>query len=551
MRTENGFNIVTWNDAPIVSSGAAGTALQMIPASAIQALATLTNIGSVCTATTATPHNLPNGSSAQILGANDAAFNGYFVMNYISATSFSYQAASVPAVAFGQATVSTFKARRALVYADPANTGPVTFGPNSNATSRTLAAGVEYQIPESIGPQDFGAKFDLATWWFKSASASQTLRILLLSITVMLFFLSDSARAQYFPPSGGGGGSGTNYIAGQGIQITGPTIAAIGNGSGLTNLHAASLDSSTNPVANFGIVNIGTPIPLSSISSSPGTVGQIPSANGSGGFYFTNISATFSNIGPWQFLAIPDGSGGFNLMTTNPTAGVGFTINTDGGATWNGGIETGGGFAFGAGANSTGGGFSLVGGVASQPGDIALGGTSTGTQSSVNIGVGSATGATSIMIDAGNSPQVNATTRSVMIHGVNGIFLISPTTVSNSFTVTGAISSIPTNKAPFVNILSPSPAVALATSWTNTYGTRITLTIDGTLNMAVAGTTTVSVTNLTTTDSHTFAGSTLSIAGTTYFSYPYEMSPSDVIQVIAVNTGTATTTITKATVRLK
>ena len=105
-----------------------------------------------------------------------------------------------------------------------------------------------------------------------------------------------------------------------------------------------------------------------------------------------------------------------------------------------------------------------------------------------------------------------------------------------------------TNTAAF-NLVSGQTNVALATNWTNKYSGRIILTVDGTLNMAVAGSTIVTLTNLTTTESHVIAGSTVSISGTTYFSYPYRMSTNEVVQVIAANTGTATTTLTKTTVK--
>jgi hypothetical protein len=101
------------------------------------------------------------------------------------------------------------------------------------------------------------------------------------------------------------------------------------------------------------------------------------------------------------------------------------------------------------------------------------------------------------------------------------------------------------------DILNPSPGVVLGVLWTNTYGSPITLTIDGTLNLATGGSTMVTLTNLTTTESHVIAGSTIPAAGSSYFSYPYEMPANGVIQIIASNTGTAMATITRTTVKLK
>ena len=101
------------------------------------------------------------------------------------------------------------------------------------------------------------------------------------------------------------------------------------------------------------------------------------------------------------------------------------------------------------------------------------------------------------------------------------------------------------------DILNPSPGVALGTRWTNTYGAPITLTIDGTLNLAAGGSTLVTLTNLTTTENHVIAGSTVSTGGAVWFSYPYQMSPNSVIQVSAANTGAATVTIQQTTVKIK
>ena len=162
----------------------------------------------------------------------------------------------------------------------------------------------------------------------------------------------------------------------------------------------------------------------------------------------------------------------------------------------------------------------------------------TAFQSGLNYGALNVAGAASISGDANVSGGIN----------IGGAALASSISVGTCSVGTLTASS---NNAAYANVLSPSPALALATSWTNNYGARIGLTIDGALNMAVSGTTTLTLTNLTTSESHIIAGSTLSIAGTTYFSYSCDLSTNDIIQVIAANTGTATTTITKATVRIK
>jgi hypothetical protein len=102
-----------------------------------------------------------------------------------------------------------------------------------------------------------------------------------------------------------------------------------------------------------------------------------------------------------------------------------------------------------------------------------------------------------------------------------------------------------------IDIFNPSPGVVLGVLWTNSYGSPITLTIDGTLNLATGGSTIVTLTNLTTTESHVIAGSTVSSAGSIFFSYPYELSANSVIQIFASNTGTAMAAITRTTVKLK
>lgn len=105
-----------------------------------------------------------------------------------------------------------------------------------------------------------------------------------------------------------------------------------------------------------------------------------------------------------------------------------------------------------------------------------------------------------------------------------------------------------TNTAAYFTITN-TPSVALATSWTNPCSGRIQLIVAGTLNMAVAGSTTLTFTNLTTAEGYIVAGSTVSIAGTSYFTDKELLSPGDVIQYIAANTGTATTTLTGTTIK--
>jgi hypothetical protein len=119
------------------------------------------------------------------------------------------------------------------------------------------------------------------------------------------------------------------------------------------------------------------------------------------------------------------------------------------------------------------------------------------------------------------------------------------------FTLTPLAQTSLTGSGGWIDVLNPSPGIVLGTDWTNTYGSPIQLTVDGILNLAAGGSTTVTITNLSTTESHVIAGSTVSIGGTSYFSYPYEMSPNTVIRVIAANAGGATATIQQTTVKIK
>jgi hypothetical protein len=109
----------------------------------------------------------------------------------------------------------------------------------------------------------------------------------------------------------------------------------------------------------------------------------------------------------------------------------------------------------------------------------------------------------------------------------------------------------PSNSAAYFTFNSPTVSVVLGSNWTNTYGARIQLIVDGTLNMAVAGSTVLTFTNLTTAESHIVAGTTISIAGVTYFSNKELISSNNIIKYTAANTGTATTTLTKTTVKIQ
>jgi hypothetical protein len=135
-------------------------------------------------------------------------------------------------------------------------------------------------------------------------------------------------------------------------------------------------------------------------------------------------------------------------------------------------------------------------------------------------------------------------------------------TASNSYGVYGSSAGhhgvysagdlyAPSNSAAYVTFNSPTVSVVLGSNWTNTYGARIQLIVDGTLNMAVAGSTVLTFTNLTAAESHIVAGTTISIAGTNYFSDKESLSINDIVKYTTANTGTATTSINETTVKIQ
>lgn len=152
---------------------------------------------------------------------------------------------------------------------------------------------------------------------------------------------------------------------------------------------------------------------------------------------------------------------------------------------------------------------------------------------------------------SGDASQFTTTAGVTSIkNGANGTNLnLSGTTTNVNIIATG-INSFTNNYAKYNVILSPSPAVAFATSWTNTYGSRVQLTVDGTITLVIAGTSTITYTNLTTTESHIVAGSSISIAGVNNWSTQVYLSPNDVIRFNSALTGLAAASITKSTVTL-
>lgn len=137
--------------------------------------------GGLAQFTTATAHGFFNGQIVNIVNATDTGFNGYVRITVISPTVFTYVLVGTPAINIdaGGATAATLKIRKALILAPATNTDNVTFGPSSAATARTLPPGGEYELTAGIlSGSGLPSSFDLARWYFMSATTIQKLSIL-------------------------------------------------------------------------------------------------------------------------------------------------------------------------------------------------------------------------------------------------------------------------------------------------------------------------------------------------------------------------------------
>lgn len=282
--TQDGVLLLQWQELDLTATGSPPVAVQMVSSAYQIAGGALTNAGVIATFTSGSslPSWCVNGAMVAITGMSDANWNGYVQITIppqvqvtanlpAAAKSFTYQMPAIPANATGTPVVSSLKARTALVQADAANAGNVTFGPNATGTLRSLTPGQEYVIPQSVANQGNPIRFDLALWYWIGSAAGDKLKILWLSIAFMLFFLTASSNAQ---PTGGG------YTGGGGSSVN-PT----GNGSALTNLNPASLTgvnvytnaqdtnslivfragSNCNGLYKFSVFNVGGSYPGSSI----------------------------------------------------------------------------------------------------------------------------------------------------------------------------------------------------------------------------------------------------------------------------------------------
>lgn len=102
--TQDGRVSITHNGVQVmITDGLAGYIYSTVPLTASpQTLSTITNSGSIATATTAAPHGLTTGNIAVISGATPAAYNGSFTVTVTGLSTFTYNMASDPG---GNATV--------------------------------------------------------------------------------------------------------------------------------------------------------------------------------------------------------------------------------------------------------------------------------------------------------------------------------------------------------------------------------------------------------------------------------------------------------------
>jgi hypothetical protein len=139
--------------------------------------ASLTRSGTIATFTATAAHRLKTGQEVNInAGVANPPYNVIKArITVTSPTTFTYQLPYEPAANASGTITATYDSHAQLAYiiADAENAAVVSFGPDANADFG-LPAGVTSMPLTMPG----GAKFDLADWSFKSASASQVVWIL-------------------------------------------------------------------------------------------------------------------------------------------------------------------------------------------------------------------------------------------------------------------------------------------------------------------------------------------------------------------------------------
>ena len=130
------------------------------------------------TMTTTLAHRFVVGQGVNISGASVAAFNGNFVVTSVtSTTTFTFIVPTIPtANTDGAAAVVTYTPlfHTVIVTAPATNAAAITIGPDANADMISVAVSGSVTIPV---PYD--NRMDLSDWYFKSASASQVLNVII------------------------------------------------------------------------------------------------------------------------------------------------------------------------------------------------------------------------------------------------------------------------------------------------------------------------------------------------------------------------------------
>lgn len=135
----------------------------------------LVSTGTTVTASSVGAHQYQTGERVSISGAAQHSYNGTHTITKTGATNFTYVVGSTPSTspATGTIVANQTNLAESVIIHNP-GTNSISIGPNDSASLYTLTSGDWYEIP--ITKKD--GRFDIRDWYSKSASASQTLRIL-------------------------------------------------------------------------------------------------------------------------------------------------------------------------------------------------------------------------------------------------------------------------------------------------------------------------------------------------------------------------------------
>lgn len=139
----------------------------------------ITQTGGVATVTTSAAHGLSVGDGVNVKGAMPSDYKGLHTVATVPlTTTFTYAVPSgiaspaTPERKLIVASVPAQKATRVLIRAAVGNTDSISFGPTKFANFDTILAGGTYLL------EGDGATLDLSTWFFQSATASQSVSLL-------------------------------------------------------------------------------------------------------------------------------------------------------------------------------------------------------------------------------------------------------------------------------------------------------------------------------------------------------------------------------------